>query len=71
MENILKNGLSIQNLLDWNLNKEVNPRSQRKISKEGITYKNYLKTYQKIFPNNYNFFDYKNNIKYIKIPKNL
>ena len=60
MENILKNGLSIQNLLDWNLNKEVNPRSQRKISKEGITYKNYLKTYQKIFPNNYNFFDAEN-----------
>lgn len=57
MENILKNGISIQELLDWNINKNTNPRSLRKIKSDGVIYKNYKKTYEEIFPDNFNYFD--------------
>lgn len=50
----------IQDLLEWNIDRNINPKTNRKIKKEGPIYQSYLKKYVEIFPNDINFFDAEN-----------
>jgi hypothetical protein len=47
----------IQDLLEWNIDRNINPKTNRKIKKDGSIYQSYLKKYVELFPNDINFFD--------------
>lgn len=56
----IDNNNEIQQLLEWNENRCINPQTKRKIKIEAIVYQTFLKKYNKIFPLNVNYFDAEN-----------
>ena len=49
--------ISITQLLEWNINKNINPITKRKIKTNGKTYDHLKNKYNKVFPCGYDFFD--------------
>uniref|UniRef100_A0A6C0J6I8 2-cysteine adaptor domain-containing protein n=1 Tax=viral metagenome TaxID=1070528 RepID=A0A6C0J6I8_9ZZZZ len=56
MDSELIKDLNITEIIDWYNNKYINPRTKRKIKEKGKLYEFFKDKYEKIFPNDINFF---------------
>lgn len=54
--------ITLNEILEWSQNKLVNPKTDRKIKKDGKTYLTYEKKLKKFFPNNITYLDSVDNI---------
>ncbi len=57
MNRYTNNSIKINELMVWKRNQLTNPKTNRKIKKNGITFRNYHESYHKFFPNGYDIFD--------------
>ncbi len=57
MESELIKDLNITEIIDWYNNKNINPRTKRKITEKGKIYDFLKNKYKTIFPNDINFFE--------------